>query len=986
MEPRLLLALGALLGALCPLPPPGGRPRPSPRLPLGRPSPHPARPPTPPPLPPDCDSATSGSAPEDFRVTGGSRGDEGRGADVTAGSVTATSTAAPTGSVTTQDGSVTAPAGSVTPSPGSDEVLVATDGGVALEGTLGAPNCSGDTSGHGPDVPGDATTAAGSVTASPGSDNLVVAAGNVTAEEGTEEPDVTGDPGDTVGHLDDVTGNATTTMTFVTASPGSDNLVVATGNDTATEGTEGPGVTGDPGDTWGHLSDVTGDATTVVAPVTTPPGSDKLLEATNGDVAMEGTEEPDVTADPGDTVGHLDDVTGDATTTVTFVTVSPAGDNLVVASDDDTTLEGTTQPDVTGGPGDTVGRDSKVTEGATTPVGLVTKSPAGDRGGDVALEGTLGATNCSGDASGHGPDVPGDVTTPPGSDNLVVAAGNVTAEEGTEEPDVTGDPRDSWGHLDDVTGNATATVTFVTPSPGDGKVLVASDDDTTLEGTTQPDVTADPGDTWGHLSDITGDATTVVAPVTTPPGSDKLLVATNGGVAMEGTEEPDVTADPGDIVGHLSDVTGDATTTVTFVTASPAGDNLVVASDDDTAVEGTEEPDVTGDPRDIWGHLSDVTGNATTTVTSDPASPAGDKVLVASDDDTTVEGTEGPGVTGGPGDILGLVTNVPREATTPVAPVTSPPAGDIDGGVALEGTLGATNCSGDTSGHGPDVPGDATTAAGSVTASPGSDNLVVAAGNVTAEEGTEEPDVTGDPRDSWGHLDDVTGNATATVTSDPASPAGGKVLVASDNDTTLEGTEEPDVTGDPRDTWGHFNDVTGDVTTVVAPVTTPPGSDNLVVATGNDTAEEGTTQPDVTGGPGDAVGHLSDVTGVATPPGGDPGRDLALEGTLAATNCSGGASRPRPRDVTTPAAVTSPVGGAAATPPEGDAIMVAPGGDVIGDDVTGCRHPPAPPPPPAAFPVTAAPPPHGAPGGSSPSPYSSPLPLLSFLLLPLLLL
>ncbi|KAM4751892.1 uncharacterized protein ACIQIH_001860 isoform 2-T9 [Cyanocitta cristata] len=336
-----LLALGALLGALCP--PLGAAPAPpaalTPRCPLAAPPP----PPTPPPLPPDCDPREGDG--------GTVATNEATVATNEATVATDEGTAATEGTerlLATNEGTVATNEGTVA----TNEATVATDEGTER---LLATNCSGAGAGH-------------------AGDTVMVAPGGDIAVEGTEGPGVTGGPGDTLGHLSEVPGGATTTVTSVPAAPGGDKVLVATQSDVIVEGTEEPGVTGDPGDTLGHLNEVPEGATTVAGVVTAAPGSDKVLVATSGDVAMEGTAPSGVTGDPRDTLGHLTEVPGGATTTVTSVPASPGGDSVLVATQSDAIVEGTAQPDVTGDPGDTLGHLTEVPGGATTTVTSVPAS------------------------------------------------------------------------------------------------------------------------------------------------------------------------------------------------------------------------------------------------------------------------------------------------------------------------------------------------------------------------------------------------------------------------------------------------------------------------------------------------------------------------------------------------------------------------------------------------------------------------------------
>nr|XP_041568304.1 mucin-1-like [Taeniopygia guttata] len=740
------------------------------------------------------------------------------------------------------------------------------------------------------------------VTTSPGSDKILVATQGDIEVEGTEDPGATGDPRDSSGHVTEAYGDATTTMASVPVSSGGDKVLVATSGDVAMGGTEDPSVTDDPRDALGRVSEAYADATTMVATVTTSPGGDKVLVATSGDVTMEVTATPEATGDPRDTLGHLSDVTGDATTTAASVPVSPGGDKALVATSADVAMEGTEDPSATGDPRGALRCVTEAYGDATTTMATVTTSPGSDKmlvapGEDVAMEGTAqpGATNCSWDTLGRVPEVPGDATTTvasvpvsPGGDKALLATSGDIAVEGTEDPSATGDPRDTLGFITEAYGDATTVVAPVSTSPGSDKVLVATSGDVAMEGTAQTNITSDPRDTLGHVTEAYGDATTTMASVPVSPGDDKALVATSGDVAMEGTAQPDVTSDPRDTLGHVTEAYADATTVVAPVSTSPGSDKMLVAPGEDVAMEGTAQPGATNCSWDTLGRVPEVPGDATTTVASVPVSPGCDKALEATSGDVAMEVTEDPSVTSGLGDTLGHVTEAYGDATITMAPLTT---------------------------------------------SSGGDKVLVATSGDIAVEGTEDPGATGDPRDSSGHVTEAYGDATTTMASVPVSSGGDKFLVATTGDVTMEGTAQPEATGDPRDTLGRVSEAYGDATTMVATVTVSPGGDKAPVATSADVAMEVTAPPGATNTSGDPLGRAPDV-----PPG--------------------------------------------ATTPVPNAIMVAPGGDVA---VGG----PAPPPPCHAhsFPVTAAaPPPPGPPGLSGSAPSSSPLPLLLLLLLPLPLL
>ncbi|KAM9604121.1 uncharacterized protein ACIBXB_003072 [Morphnus guianensis] len=371
-----------------------------------------------------------------------------------------------------------------------------------------------------------------------GGDNVMVGTHGDITTEGTEEPGVTGDPRATLGDVTMVYRGDMTTVGDVTVSQGGDNVMVGTHGDVAMGGTDQPGVTSDPGDTLGHVTEVYRDATTVVQHVTMSQGGDNVMVGTHRDVAMEGMEEPDVTEDPGDTLGHATEVYRDATTVAGPIATSQGGDNVMVGTHGDITMEGTEEPGVTEDPGATLGDVTMVYRGDTTTVGPVTVSQRGDKavvaqGGDVLVEGTEGpaVTGCSGDVTaayrGDRTTV-GPVTVSQGCDTAVVAHGGDVLVEGTEGPGVTEDPRDTLGHATEVYRDATTVAGPIATSQGGDNVMVATHGDITMEGTEEPGVTEDPRDTLDHITEVYRDATTVVGHVTMSQGGDNVMVGTHG--------------------------------------------------------------------------------------------------------------------------------------------------------------------------------------------------------------------------------------------------------------------------------------------------------------------------------------------------------------------------------------------------------------------------------------------------------------------------
>ncbi|XP_069634050.1 ice nucleation protein-like [Haliaeetus albicilla] len=856
--------------------------------------------------------------------------------------------------------------GPITASQGCDTSAVAHGGDILVEGTEG-PGVTeepGVTLGHVTEVYRDATTMVGPVTVSQGGDNIMVGTqGDVTMER-TDQPGVTEDPRDTLGDVTMVYRGDTTTVEPVTATQGGDEAAVAHGGDVLVEGTEGPRVTNCSGD----VTEVYRGDTTTVGPITASQGCDTSAVAHGGDVLVEGTEGPGVTEEPGVTLGHVTEVYRDATTMVGRVTVSQEGDNVMVATHGDVLMGGTDQPGVTEDPRATLAHVTDVYRDATTMARPVTVSQEGDNvmvgtHDDVAMEGMnqLGVTEDPRDTLGHVTEVyrdattmVGPVTVSQGGDNIMVGTqGDVTMER-TDQPGVTEDPGATLGDVTMVYRGDTTTVEPVTATQGGDNVMVATHGDVLMGGTDQPGVTEDPRATLAHVTDVYRDATTMARPVTVSQEGDNVMVGTHDDVAMEGMNQLGVTEDPRDTLGHVTEVYRDATTMVGRVTVSQEGDNVMVGTHGDVAMEGTNQPGVTEDPGATLGDVTMVYRGDTTTVGPITASQGCDNVMVGTHGDVAMEGTNQPGVTEDPRDTLGDVTMVYRGDTTTVGPITASQGCDTSavahgGDVLVEGTdqPGVTEDPRATFGHVADVYRDATTMVGRVTMSQEGDNIMVGTHGDVAMEGTNQPGVTEDPGATLGDVTEVYRGDTTTVGPITASQGGDDVMVATQSDITMEGTNQLGVTEDPGDTLGHVTEVYRDATTVAGRVTVSQGGDDIMVATRDDVAMEGTAQPGVTDAPGDALFPVTEAPGDATTP----------AGPVPASQGRDDITAPTPRPGHDPAAPPRP------HPPN--------------------RCPP-PPPPAAAFPVTAAP---GGPqgfSGASPSPLA-PLPLL-LLLLPLPLL
>ncbi|XP_052635646.1 mucin-4-like [Harpia harpyja] len=732
---------------------------------------------------------------------------------------------------------------------------------------------AGDPGDGGAEAPGDATTVVGRVTASQGGDDVMVGTHGDVAMGGTEGPGVTEAPGDALGHATEAPRDATTVVGHVTASQGGDKVMVATHGDVAMEGTDQPGVTEAPGDALGHGTEAPGDATTVAGGNATSQGGDDLVAAARGDVVAEG---PCVTDDPVGAVSHVTVGYAGDTAMAGCATAAQGGGRDVVAREGGVPMGGTTQADVTDQPGDNPGHVTAGYAGDVTTVGRVTATQGSDEaavahGGDVLVEGTdqPGVTEDPGDTLGHATEAPRDATTvvgpiatSQGGDKVMVGTHGDVAMGGTDQSGVTSAPGDTLGHVTEVYRDATTTVGPVTTSQGGDNVMVGTHGDVTMEGTDQPSVTEDPGDTLSHVTDVYRDATTMVGHVTTSQGGDDVMVGTRGDVLVEGTEGPGVTNCSGDVTTAYR---GD-TTTVGPVTVSQGCDTAAVAHSGDVLVEGTEGPGVTRDPGDTLGHATEVYRDATTVAGPVTMSQGGDNVMVGTHGDVAMEGTDQPGVTEDPGDTLSHVTDVYRDATTMVGHVTTSQGGDkvmvgTRGDVLVEGTErpGVPNCSGDTLGHVTEVYRDPTTTVGPVTMSQGGDSVMVGSHRDVTMEGTEEPGVTEDPGATLGDVTMVYRGDTTTVGDVTVSQGGDNVMVGTQGDVLMGGTDQPGVTSTPGDTLGHITEVYRDATTVVGPVTVSQGGDNVMVGSHRDVTMEGTEEPGVTEDPGATLGDVTMV-------------------------------------------------------------------------------------------------------------------------------
>ncbi|XP_068027001.1 uncharacterized protein [Melanerpes formicivorus] len=615
---------------------------------------------------------------------------------------------------------------------------------------------------------------------------------DVTAE-GTNQLEATQKPGTTLDPVTQDPPDATTGVGPSGTSEGGDKVLVATPGEVTMKGTKELEATQDPKATLDPVTQDPCDATTPVRPSGTSQGGDKVLVATPGDVPTEGTKQLEATQDPGTTLDSVTKALCDATTPVGPSGTSQGGDKVLVATPRDVTMEGTKELETTQDPKATLDPVTQDPCDATTPVG-----PSGtSQGGDKVLVAT-----------------PGDVTM-----------------EGTKELEATQDPKATLDLATEAPPDATTPVGPSGTSQGGDKVLVATPRDVTMEGTKELEATQDPGTTLDPVTEAPPDATTLMGPSGTSQGGDKELVATPGDVTMEGTKELEATQDPGTTLDPVTEAPSDATTPVGPSGTSQGGDKVLVATPGDVTMEGTKELEATQDPKTSLDPVTEAPSDATTLMGPSGTSQGGDKELVATPGDVTTEGTKELEATQDPGTTLDPVTEAPSDATTPVGPSGTSQGGDkvlvaTPGDVTMEGTkeLEATQDPGSTLDPVTEAPPDATTLVGPLGTSQGGDKVLVATPGEVPTEGTKELEATQGPQATQELVPKASPDGSSVVCPQPTSPGGGSPVVATPGGVLLEGTAQPGVSS---------------ATTPVAvpTATTPPGGARGAVTPGEGTQE-----------------------------------------------------------------------------------------------------------------------------------------------------
>ncbi|WP_436862735.1 Ig-like domain-containing protein, partial [Staphylococcus caeli] len=727
-------------------------------------------------------------------------------------------------------------------------------------------------------------------------------AGNTSENGSTTVTDTTAPEAPTVN---DVTSDDTTISG--TAEPGS-TVTVTFPDGTTTTGTAddegnytidiptnvdlkgGETLTVTSTDKDGNVSE---EATTIVTD-TTAPEAPTVKDVTSDDTQISGTAEPGstvtVTFPDGTTAtGTADDegnytidiptnvdlkggetltvtstdkdgnVSEEATTTVTDTT-APEAPTVNDVTSDDTTISGTAEP------------GSTVT--VTFPDGTTTTGTADEEGNytidiptNVDLKGdeniVVTATDKDGNVSGEATTTVTD-TTAPEAPTVNDVTSDDTQISGTAEPGSTvtvtfPDGTTGTGTADDE-GNYTIDIlTNVDLKGGETLTVTSTDKDGNVseEATTiVTDTTAPEAPT---VKDVTSDDTQISG--TAEPGSTVTVTFPDGTTAT-GTadEEGNYTIDiptnvdlKGDenIVVTATDkdgnVSGEATTIVTDITA-PEAPTVKDVTSDDTQISGTAEPGSTvtvtfpdgttgtGTADDEGNYTIDiptnvdlkggetltvtstdkdgnVSGEATTTVT-DTTAPEAPTVNDVTSDDTQISGTAEPGSTvtvtfpdgttaTGTADEEGNYTiDIPTNVDLKGGETLTVTSTDKDGNVSDEATTTVTDTTAPEAPTVNDVTSDDTQISG--TAEPGSTVTVTfpdgTTGTGTADDegnytidiptnvdlkGDENIVVTATDKDG-----NVSGEATTTVT-DTTAPEAPTVNDVTSDDTQISGTAEP---------------------------------------------------------------------------------------------------------------------------------------------------------------------------------------------------
>uniref|UniRef100_UPI003F5462FB Ig-like domain-containing protein n=1 Tax=Staphylococcus xylosus TaxID=1288 RepID=UPI003F5462FB len=701
-----------------------------------------------------------------------------------------------------------------------------------------------------------------------------------------------------------VSSEATTTVTDVTA-PEAPTVNEVTSEDTIVSGTAEPGstvtVTFPDGTTTTGTADDQGNYT-IEIPI---------------NVNLDGGEELIVTSKDKD-----GNVSSEATTTVTDVT-APEAPTVNEVTSEDTTVSGTAEP------------GSTVT--VTFPDGTTATGTADDQGNytveiptNVNLDGgepiRVVATDKDGNVSSEATTTVTDVTAPEAptvnevtSEDTIVSG---TAEPGSTVTVTFPDGTTTTGTADDQ-GNYTIEIPINVNLDGGEELIVTSKDkegNTSSEATTTvTDVTAPEAPT---LNEVTSEDTTVSG--TAEPGSTVTVTFPDGTTATGTADDQgnytvnipsNVNLDGGEPIRVVAtdkdgNVSSEATTTVTDVTA-PEAPTVNEVTSEDTTVRGTAEPGSTvtvtfpdgttatgtaddqgnytveipsnidldgGEPIRVVATDKDgnVSSEATTTVT-DVTAPEAPTVNEVTSEATTVSGTAEPGSTvtvtfpdgttaTGTADDQGnytieIPTNVNLDGGEPIRVV----ATDKDGNVSSEATTTVVDTTAPEAPTLNEVTSEDTTVSG--TAEPGSTVTVTFPdgttatgtaddqGNYTIEiptnvelKGDEEIVVTATDKDG-----NVSSEATTTVT-DVTSPEAPTVNEVTSEATTVSGTAEPGSTvtvtfPDGTTTTGTADDQ-GNYTIEIPINVNLDGGEELIVTSkdkeGNTSSEATTTVTDVT--------------------------------------------------------------------------------------------------------------------------------------------
>ncbi|XP_061204912.1 mucin-2-like [Neopsephotus bourkii] len=707
----------------------------------------------------------------------------------------------------------------------------------------------------------------------------------------TDSSMVTMDHRDPMGAPIEAYGDATTPIAPNGTPQGGDGDMGVTHRDVIMGWTDSSMVTMDHRDPMGAPIEAYGDATTPIAPNGTPQMGDGAMGVTHRDVIMGWTDPSDVTMGHRDPMGAPIEAYGDATTPIAPNGTPQMGDGAMGVTHRDVIMGWTDTSGVTQGHRDPMGAPIEAYGDATTPI-----APNGTpQGGDEDMGVThrdviMGWTESSEvtmdhrDPMGAPIEAYGDATTPiapngtpQGGDGSMGGTHRDVIMEGPDPCGVIQGHRDPMGAPIEAYGDATTPIApNGTPQGGDGAMGVTPRD-VIMEGTNQSDVTMDPKATLGAPIEAYGDATTPMAPNGTPQGGDGVMGVTHRDVIMGWTDQSDVTMDHRDPMGAPIEAYGDATTPIAPNGTPQGGDGDMGVTPRDVIMEGTNQSDVTMDPKATLGAPIEAYGDATTPMAPNGTPQGGDGVMGVTHRDVIMGWTDQSDVTMDHRDPMGAPIEAYGDATTPIAPNGTPQGGDGDMGVTprdviMEGTnqSDVTMDPKATLGAPIEAYGDATTPMAPNGTPQGGDGVMGVTQRGVIMEGTNQSDVTVGHRDPMGAPIEAYGDATTPIAPNGTPQGGDGVMGVTPRDVIMEGTNQSDVTMDPKVTSGHPIEANGDATTSVGPTAKPRLPDDIMAQPANSGILRGEAPPPLCPAPPPPAPNVFPVTvgphGAAPPP------------------------------------------------------------------------------------------------------------------------